>query len=41
VEVTAPETPWGGFGATLKDTLAQWTGHGGDGEEMTGGSAGE
>jgi hypothetical protein len=33
--------PWGGFGATVKDTLAQGTGHGGEGEEMAGGLGSE
>jgi len=30
--------PGGGFGATLKDTLGQGTGHGGEGEEMADGA---
>jgi len=31
-----PESLWGGFGATVKDTLAQGTGHGGGEEEIAG-----
>jgi len=31
VEGMVFEAPWDGFGATLKDTLAQGTGHGGEG----------
>jgi len=36
-----PETLWGGFGATLKDTLGQGTGHGGEGEEKAGDPSGK